>query len=61
MSKANRKMSVSDFREKVFVIANTPSKFLPLTVTKDGKPAFVLSKAPQQAEKVAKKAAPKKK
>lgn len=56
-------MSVSDFREKVFAIASQPSKFLPLTITKDGKAAFVLVKSQEKEEpkKQAKKTAPKKK
>lgn len=63
MSKVSRQMSVSDFREKVFKIASLPSKFLPLTVTKDGKPVFDLLKSKEVAapKKPAKKAAPKKK
>lgn len=60
MSKANRQMSVSDFREKVFAIASAPGKFLPLTITKDGKPAFDLLKSKEVATPK-KKTAPKKK
>lgn len=61
MSKMNNRlsMSVSEFREKVFTIARTPSKFHALVITKDGKPAFMLMKAPEASKP--KKAAPKKK